>query len=297
MNVELAVQQLINALSLGSLYALLALGLAMIYSVLRLMNFAYGELITAAGYTIYFIYGANLPYGLAALAGVAVSVLVSLLIEFVAFRPLRKATFATILFSSFAMSILLQNLIRQAVSPRPRGIAVPSILDSVFRIGSFRVSTLSVVTLVISLTAMALLVTFLQRTRAGIAMRAAAANFEVARLVGVRANRVISLSFVVSGLLAGIGGVLWVSRIGSVTPAMGFKPVLVSFISVVIGGLGNLWGAVIGGFVLAFLEVSLQVLLPPAARPFIDAFSLVAVVLVLGVKPEGLVGKKEDTKL
>lgn len=296
MTTEVAVQQLINALSLGSLYALLALGLAMVYSVLRLMNFAYGELVTAVGYTIYFLYGVGLPYAVAAAAGVAAAIGVSLLTEMAAFRPLRKASFTAILFSSFAMSVLLQNLIRQAVSPRPRGIAVPAVLDSVVSIGSFRIATLSLVTLVLSLTAIGLLVTFLQRTRAGIAIRAAAANFEVARLVGIPANRVISLSFVVSGLLAGIGGVLWVSRIGGVTPTMGFKPVLSSFISVVIGGLGNLWGAVVGGFVLAFLEVALQVLLPPSTRPFIDAFALLIVVVILGLRPEGLVGRKEAAR-
>lgn len=293
MTAEVAVQQLINALSLGSLYALLALGLAMVYSVLGLMNFAYGELVTVTGYTIYFLHRADVPYALAGLVGIIVAILFALLTELMAFRPLRKASFAAILFSSFAMSILIQNLLRQAVSPRPRGIAVPVVLDSVVRIGSFRIASMSLVTLALCMIAIALLVAFLQRTKAGIAIRAAAANFEVARLVGVPANRVISLSFLTSGLLAGLGGVLWVSRIGGVTPAMGFKPVLSSFIAVVIGGLGNLWGGVVGGFFLAFLEVGLQVVLPSNIRPFIDAFALVIVVIVLGFRPQGFVGEKE----
>ena len=140
---------------------------------------------------------------------------------------------------------------------------------------------------------MIVLVAFLHRSRWGIALRAAAADFEVARLVGVRANRIIALSFVISGLLAGIGGVLWVSRIGGMTPTMGLTPVLRSFVAVVIGGLGTLRGAVVGGFVLASLEVALHVLLPSWAQPFIDALSLVVVVVILFISPEGLIRKKE----
>lgn len=297
MSIEIIIQQAINALSLGSLYALLALGLAMVYSVLGLMNFAYGELVAMVGYTIYFSINAGLPYGFAAILGIIVSIIVALLTELIAFRPLRKASYAAVLFSTFAMSVFLQNLIRQAVSPRPRGINVPALIDSVIKIGSFRISTLSVVTLVISLVSMGLLVGFLQKTKSGLAIRAAAANFEIARLLGVPANRVISLAFMVSGLLAGIGGVLWVSRIGGITPTMGFKPVLSSFIAIIIGGLGNLKGAVVGGFVFGLLEVLLQVVLPPSTRPFIDAFVLLIVVIILAIKPEGLVGKKVESKL
>lgn len=297
MTLEVIIQQIVNALSLGSLYALLALGLAMVYSVLGLMNFAYGELVTMVGYTIYFSVNAGIPYGLAAILGIVVSIIFALLTELIAFRPLRKASYAAILFSSFAMSIFFQNLLRQSVSTRPRGINVPTILDSVIKIGNIRIPTLSIVTLVISLISMGLLVYFLQKTKAGLAIRSAAANFQVARLLGIPANRVFSLAFITSGLLAGIGGVLWVSRIGGITPVMGFKPVLSSFIAIILGGLGNLKGAVVGGFMFGFLEILLQVILPASVRPFIDALVLLIIVVILAIKPEGLVGKKVEIKL
>jgi branched-chain amino acid transport system permease protein len=141
---------------------------------------------------------------------------------------------------------------------------------------------------------MALLVVFLRRTQWGLALRAAAADFEVARLVGVRANRVIMLAFAISGFLAGIGGVLWVARIGGMTPSMGLTPVIKAFVANVIGGLGSFRGAVLGGYILAFLDIFLQVLLPPAARPFVSAFSLVAVVIILYFRPEGLLGRRSE---
>lgn len=294
MTVELIVQQVINALSRGSLYALLALGLAMVYSVLGLMNFAYGELVTVTGYTMWFLMVRGISFPVAAVIGIVAATVVSLLTELTAFHPLRRASFAAILFSSFAVSVIIQNLIRQLISPRPRGIRIPAALDEVVRLGPFYIGVLSLVTFALSLAVMILLVAFLQRSRWGIALRAAAADFEVARLVGVRANRIIALSFVISGLLAGVGGVLWVSRIGGMTPSMGLTPVLRSFIAVVIGGLGTLRGAVVGGFVLASLEVALHVLLPSWARPFIDALSLVVVVVILYISPEGLIRKEVE---
>lgn len=291
MSAELLVQQLVNALSLGSLYALLALGLAMVYSVLGLLNFAYGELLTVAGYTIVLSVGAGLPLGLAALLGVAAAVVTSLLIEALAFRPLRGAPPITLLLSSFAIAVIVQNLIRQLVSPRPQSLPVPGFLDDVVLVGPVRIGVLALATLGVSLAALAALVAFLQRSRAGLAMRAAAENFEVARLMGARANRVIALSFALSGLIAGVAGVLWLARSGTVTPAMGFTPILKAFIATVIGGLGNLRGAVVGGFALGVLEIALIVALPSSVRPFSDALALVVVVAVLVVRPQGLAGR------
>lgn len=292
MSAEQLVQQLVNALSLGSLYALLALGLAMVYSVLGLLNFAYGELVTVTGYTILLGLDAGLPLPAAALMGVAAAVVAALVIEALAFRPLRGAPPITLLFSSFAVAVIVQNLIRQLVSPRPQGIAVPPWIDDVWVLGGLRVSVLAVVTLVVSLAALAALAAFLQRSRVGLAMRAAAQNFEVARLMGARANRVIALSFAVSGLIAGVAGLLWVARSGSVTPAMGFAPILKAFIATVIGGLGDLRGAVVGGFALGFIEIALIVALPASARPFTDASALLVVVAVLAVRPQGLAGRR-----
>ena len=297
MTSELLVQQFINALSLGSIYALLALGLAMVFSVLGMLNFAFGELVTITGYVMFWLVAAQTSFLTAAIAGVLFATLASVVVEQIAFRPLRRAPFITVLFSSFAVAVIIQNLIRQLISPRPRGVPVPSIFDEVWRFGTFQVGVLPMITLVVGLVSLGLLAAFLQRTSAGLAIRAAALDFEVARLMGIRANRVISLAFAISGFLAGIAGVLWVARRGTVTPDMGFVPILKAFIAVVIGGLGNLWGAVLGGFVLAFLEIALEVILPIEFRPFTEAFSLVAVVIILYFRPQGLIATQNGERV
>lgn len=289
MTVELAIQQLINALSLGSLYSLMALGLAIVFSILGLLNFAYGEILAVTSYIMFLLIEREVPFVIAAVPGVAAAIVTSLVIERVAFRPLRGASFLTILFSSFAMAIILQNLLRQVISKRPRVVPIPQLLDSVFRIGTFQFGVLPVLTFVIAIMALIILVLFLQKTNWGLTMRAAAEDFEVARLMGVRANRVIALAFAVSGFIGGIAGVLWLARRGAVNPTMGFIPVLKAFIAVVIGGLGSLKGAIYGGFVLAFMEVSLMVLLPIRVQPFTDAFALIGVVIILYFKPGGLI--------
>ncbi|GBD84716.1 high-affinity branched-chain amino acid transport system permease protein LivH [bacterium BMS3Abin02] len=288
MSLEVLVQQLLNALSLGSIYALLALGLAVVYSVLGLLNFAYGELITVNGYMMFVLIGAGMGFWEAALLGVVAAVAASLLIERTAFRPLRGASATTVIFSSFAVSVIIQNLIRNLVSPRPKGIAIPSWMDGVVAVGPFRLPVLSLITVAVALVGGVILTAMLTRSRHGLAMRAAAEDFTTARLMGVRAGRMIILAFGVSGLLAGIAGFLWVARRGAVTPTMGFTPLLEAFIAVVLGGFGKLSGAVYGGFLLAFIEVALQAALPAPLRPFTSALTLVVVVVILFVRPQGL---------
>ncbi len=288
MNAELLVQQLINALSLGSIYALLALGLAVVFSVLGLLNFAYGELVTITGYAMFLLIGAGVGFWPAVLVGVAAAVVASLLIELLAFRPLRGASATAVIFSSFAVSVIIQNLIRNLISPRPKGIAIPSWMDGVMTLGPFQFPVLSIITVTVAIVAVSVLTAFLTRSRHGLAMRAAAEDFTTTRLMGARAGRIIVLAFAVSGLLAGIAGFLWVARRGAVTPTMGFTPLLASFIAVVLGGFGKLAGAVYGGFLLAFIEVFLQVTLPAPMRPFTAAFALVVVVVILFFRPQGL---------
>ncbi|MCK4816318.1 branched-chain amino acid ABC transporter permease, partial [bacterium] len=217
---------------------------------------------------------------------------VSILTELVAFRPLRKASYAVMLISSFAISIIIQNLIRLLIDPRPQGMRIPPVFDKVISIGSFRIGSLAIITLVISLTAMALLLYFLLRTRWGMALRAAAVDFEVARLVGVPANRIISLAFAIAGLLAGIGGALWVIRTGGIAPTMGLYPIIKAFVGNVIGGLGSLVGAVVGGLILGFFDIFLKAFLPSGARPFVEAFTLTAVVIILYFRPQGIMLKR-----
>lgn len=287
------VQQLVNALSLGAIFALFALGLAVVFSVMGLLNFAYGELVTVSGYAMMLVAREGAPFWVMALAGIAVAVLVSMAMELVAFRPLRGASPVVLLFTSFAVAVIIQNLIRQLISTRPQGVSVPAIFQEAVAIGQVRIGVLPLASATIGFASLLALSMFLRRTRGGLAMRAASQDFTVSRLMGVRANRVISLAFAISGALAGIAGVLWVSRRTSVAPTMGFQPVLIAFVANVIGGLGNLAGAVVGGFFLGFLDIWLEVFLPGAWRPFLDAIALTIVVGILYFRPQGLLGRAE----
>ena len=281
-------QQVINALSLGSTYALLALGLALVFGVMGLVNFAYGELIAITGYTMYVMTSNGLSWWIGVVVGIALATLGSLMMERFAFRPLRGASFLTLLFSSFALSEILQNAFRAGVSPRYKGVAGPAIFNTSVQVGPLTIGVLPLVSVAVGAVCLAGLVLFMRGSLAGISMRAAAENFDVARLMGVKANRVIALAFIISGLLAGVAGVLWVSRSGSVSPAMGFVPILKAFVATVIGGLGSLPGAVLGGFVLAGAEILMITTLPTSVQPFSDPLALLLVIVILYFKPNGL---------
>lgn len=294
MSPELLIQQFMNALSLGSIYALLALGLAVVFSVLGLLNFAYGEIVTVTSYTIVFLVGAGLDFWVAAIFGLMAAVAISLLTELVAFRPLRKAPAYTVIFSSFAVSLLIQSLIRNFISPRPQGVRVAAWLDGVIMLGNIRFPVLSLITIAVAIVSMVVLTTVLHKSKHGIAMQAAAEDFQTTRLMGARAGNLVRLAFVISGVLAGIAGVLWIARTGSATPDMGFNPLLQSFVAVVLGGMGSLRGAVLGGFALAFVEVALQVFLPRDFVPYVQAFTLTVVIIVLYVRPHGFAKRSEE---
>jgi branched-chain amino acid transport system permease protein len=273
---DIFLQQILNAISLGGIYALLALGLAVVFSIVSLINFAHGELMTVAGYGLFFAVAAQVPLPLALLIGVAMAALAAMLTERLAFRPMRKADPTALLLTSFAVSAILRVLFQNGISARAKPVPLPPALSGTIDIGFARLGTVA-------------LTVFLNRTTLGKAMRAAAEDFQVLRLMGIRANRVIAVAFAVSGILAGISAALWVAQRGSVDPLMGFVPVLKAFVAAVIGGLGSLSGAVAGGFALGILEVLFQAFLPEAALPFRDAFVLGVVVLILLWRPDGLI--------
>jgi branched-chain amino acid transport system permease protein len=287
-------QHLVNALSLGSTYALLALGLAVVFSILGLVNFAHGELVTVAGYTLYLLNERDVPFAIQVPTALIAAMIAGVLMERFAFRPLRGARFVTLLFASFALSVIIQNLFLALVSPRQKGVPFPDTFSGFFTVGSFTFSNLQVITAATCLVALVILVVFLRRSITGLGMLAAAQDFQVARLMGIPANRVIATAFAISGLLAGIAAIFIVASRGTVEPGMGFTPVLKAFIASVIGGLGSLPGAVLGGFVLAFIEVGLEVVLPTEALPFRDAFALLVVIIILYFRPQGLLSRRAE---
>lgn len=281
------IENLISAASLGSLYAMFALGLALVFGVMGLVNFAHGEFIMAGGYALVVLAGAPLP--LLIVGTLACAVFLAVATERVAFRPLRGANAPTLLVTSFAVSFLLQNLAMLIFGTVPKSTNVSSALTGDWMIGQIRIERLDLVTLATAMLLLGGLATFLRRTRVGLQMRASAENFTMARLLGVRANRVIAAAFMVSGVLAGAAAVLLVAQTGSVSPTMGVTPVLLAFVAVVIGGMGSLGGAVLGAYLLGALTVALQVALPLELRPYRDAFLYLCVFLILVFRPGGLI--------
>jgi branched-chain amino acid transport system permease protein len=283
-------QYAINALSLGGLYALVALGIALIFGVMGFINFAYGELIMVGGYILVYISTQSIPVMIAlTIAGVVVASLVQ---ERVAFRPLREADPTTLLIAAFAVSFFMQNLARLTVGSRSKAVEVPQwVFESVF-VGDLIITKVAIVALIMTPILLVSLWLVLTRTPIGIQMRAAAEDFEAARLLGVRANRVIAVAFALSGVLAGATALLFVAQVGTVTPTIGLAPALIGFVATVIGGLRSLPGAALGAFLLGAATVVLDTALPADIRPFRDAFLFAGVIAMLLVRPEGLLGKK-----
>ena len=285
-------QQVVNALSVGSTYALLALGLAMVFTILGLINFAHGELVTVAAYTMYLLQSRGLPFGIQIVGAILAAGVAAIAMERIAFRPLRGASFATLLLASFALSVTIQGLVTIIAGPITLGVPTPDFLARGFNLGSVYISNLQVLTIATCAVLLAVLTLFMRRTTIGLGMRAAAQDFPVTRLMGIRANAVIALAFAISGMLAGVAAIFIVSSRGGIDAQMGFFPVLAAFISIVIGGLGSLSGAVIGGFVLGGIEVLLGAVLPPGLLPFRDAFTLIAVIVILYFRPQGILGRR-----
>ncbi|HLE13119.1 MAG TPA: branched-chain amino acid ABC transporter permease [Anaerolineales bacterium] len=288
---------IVNTLSLGSLYAMLALGLVIIYGILRLVNFAYGELVMIGGYTLYLLTGFTpLPWVAIALFAVLVSMFTSLGTELVAFRPVREKSLTAMLITSFAVSTLLQNGALLIISPRARAVRLPQIFSESVRIAGADVPWRNILTIVVSLVMLGLLSLLLRRTTLGIALRAAADNFRMTRMLGVPANTVISTAFAISGIMAGVVSIFWIGRSASVTPTIGLPPLLVAFVATVIGGMRSLVGAVVGGYVYAIIISLLGVFLPQTLLDFREAFMFGIVILILLFRPEGLIRSKTSVE-
>jgi branched-chain amino acid transport system permease protein len=279
----------IDVLSLGGAYALMALGLVIVYGILRLVNFAYGELIMVAGYSMYLTSGSGLPWLVMAAVAVVMAILAGVATDYVAFRPVRAKSVTAVLITSFAFSTLLQNAALLFISPRPRNVPLPEIFSETVHVAGVITPARNLITIAAAVVLLALFSWLMRRSVLGIAMRAAATNFTMARMLGVPANLIISTAFAISGLLAGVVSLLWIGRIGAVVPGIGLEPLLIAFIATVIGGMRSLQGAVLGGFLLAFIDTTLNFTLPQDLLKFRDAFTFSLVILILLWRPEGLI--------
>lgn len=287
MNVELLLQSIVDAVSLGSLYALFALGIALIFGIMQLINFAHGELVMIGAYTLVLIGTKN--WVVLVVATVAIVVLFALGMERIAFRPIRGASPAALLVTSFAVSYLLQNLVMLVFGTLPKTASVFTSLTQSFTVGFLQIGWLDVTTVLTTAVLLVALAVFLLRTDLGVQMRAAAEDFRMARILGVRANTVIAAAFAASGVLGAIASVLLVAQTGTASAQMGTNVVLVAFVATVLGGMGSLPGAVLGGYFLGIISVALQTYLPLELRYYRDAFAYAAVIAILLLRPQGLI--------
>jgi branched-chain amino acid transport system permease protein len=283
-------QLLVDAMSLGALYALLALGIALLFGIMNLINFAYGELLMIGGYALVLLASAAAP--LTVLGTCAVVIVAALLMDRIAFKPVRSADPTTLLITSFALSYLLQNVAIMVFGSLPRTTSVGSGLDRSFEIAGVTISRLDMSVIVVSAALIVGLVVLIRKTSIGIEMRAAAEDFEMARLLGVNADRVIAITFAIAGLLGGVASYFLVARSGSVSPQFGVSAVLIAFIATIVGGLGSLPGAVLAGLSLGVVTVACQELLPASLVPYRDAFVFAIVLLTLIMRPNGLLPQR-----
>ena len=293
--IDYVVQQSLNALSFGAEYALIALGLAIVFSIMGLVNFAHGEVIAIGGYSMMVMAAIAFRNPIIIIVGaIFASVIMAVFLERIAFRPVRYADATTGLLTAFGVSLILQNLFLLLVSPRPIAVTSMYFLDWPIKLGSIRISSLQIFETVATLLAILFLVLFLKRSFLGIAMRAASLDFEMVRLMGIRANRVIATAFAISGLLAGIAAIFIIARRGEVDPTLGFNPVLKAFVACVVGGFGSLTGAVLGGFLLGALEVGMLVILPQSYGGMKDAFVFAVIAIILVWRPEGILSPQKE---
>jgi branched-chain amino acid transport system permease protein len=290
-------QYLVSALALGSLYALIAIGYTMVYGILRLINFAHGEVFMLGGYiafyavTVFFMpwwAGFVVALGLTGIFGVG--------LERVAYRPLRHSPKISIMISAIGASFLMQNLAIVIFGGRPKGFPIPELFNKIVKIHTASVVNVSIIIPVITAVLLAILLIIVHKTKTGMAMRAVATDLPAARLMAIDVNKIVSFTFGTGSTLAAIGGVMWALKYPQLNPSMGMIPGLKCFIAAVIGGIGNISGAVLGGLLLGLIEIMVIAALPTLTG-YRDAFAFILLIIVLLLKPSGLLGKNQIEKV
>lgn len=293
---QVFLQSVVDALSLGSIYALTALGIGLIFSVMRLINFAHGNFIAVCTFSMLVpvtegvarVFMGSLPAPLLVLFLLLVGILLAVLSELILFRRLRGTDPAVMMIASFALGAAAQALLLMIYGSRPIALNLWPNLSTPIIIFGMRIALLQLITMGVTAGCLIALVLFLTRTRFGIAMRASAENFTMAEMLGVPANRIILVAFAMSGALAAVTCMLLLPQTGVADIRMGGGVLMMAFVATVIGGLGNLTAAVLAGFLLGAASVVLQIVLPVDLRPYRDALVFGLVILVLLFKPNGL---------
>lgn len=283
-------QQMINGFSLGSMYALIAIGYTMVYGVLRLINFAHGDIMMIGAYSALFaMTSMNLPFVYALIFAVVVSLILGISIDKLAYRPLRLAPRISLLITAIGVSFLLENLFQVFFGGTTRPFLVPQFLEQVVSFGSLSVTMGAILVPIITLVLLCVVLFILYRTKYGIAIRALAFDISTVHLMGIDANLIIAFVFALGSSLAAVGGVFYAVSYPSIDPLMGVLIGLKAFGAAVLGGIGSVAGAVLGGFIIGFSEV-VAVAFWPQMAGFKDAFAFIFLILVLIFKPTGILG-------
>ena len=297
MTSDMMVQHFFNALMLGSLYGLIAIGYTMVYGILRLINFAHGDIFMISTYFVFLaITVMHLPWIPAVLLSILATAVFGVMIDRVAYQPLRNAPRISALISAIGVSFFIENLCLVIFTGVPKPMPRFEPLVRVMTLGNVRILPLAIFVPIISFVLVGALLWMLYRTKPGLAMRAISRDIETTRLMGVKVDRIIALTFAIGSALAACAGIMWALRYPQIHPFMGIFPGLKAFIAAVLGGIGSVQGAMIGGLLLGFMEIMLVAFFP-ALSGYRDAFAFVLLILILFYKPTGLMGEKLEAKI
>lgn len=292
MNLNIFLQNLSNGISLGCLFALIAIGYTMVYGVLRLINFSHGDIFMMATFFVYYAIALfSLPWGVACLVAVVLAMLLGRTVERIAYKPLRNAPRISSLCSAIGMSFLLENFAIVVFGGRPKAFYRPEFFSKIFILGGVRIPGVNFITPIVSIIFLLILTYIVYRTKTGLAMRAISKDFDTAKLMGINLDRTISFTFILGSGLAAIGAVLWALRYPQIWPFMGVFPGWRAFIAAVIGGIGSIRGAMVGGFMVGLLTIMIVAFMPGLAG-YKDAFIFIILIFVLLFKPEGIFGEE-----
>ncbi|WOO38546.1 branched-chain amino acid ABC transporter permease [Anaerocolumna sp. AGMB13020] len=291
---ESIIEQLINGLRSGSIYALIALGYTMVYGIAKMINFAHGDIIMVGAYSLYvFIARLKMPVVPAVIFTILVCAIIGVVIEKVAYKPLRKAPPLAVLITAIGVSYLLQNLAQLIFTANP--ITFKSIINlKAVKIAGITIPGITLVTLVVTFICMAALTLFINKTKAGSAMRAVSEDKAAAQLMGINVNRTISMTFAIGSALAAVAGIIFICQFQSVEPTLGALPGIKAFVAAVLGGIGSVPGAMLGGLLLGVIESVSKAYI---STQLADAIVFGVLVIVLLVKPSGLLGKNSIEKV
>lgn len=297
MGFKIFLQHLVNGISLGSLYALLAIGYTMVYGILRLINFAHGDVFMLGTYIAFYSMTAFLlPWWASFLVAIILTCIFGIILERAAYRPLRNSPRISVMISAIGASFLIENLAIVIFGGRPKAFPIAPIFSKIINIGGVSIVSVSLIIPVITAIALYILNYIVNHTKTGMAMRAVSKDYEAARLMGINVNNIISFTFGTGSVLAAIGGIMWGLKYPQLIPLMGLMPGLKCFIAAVVGGIGNIRGAVLGGFILGLGEIMI-VAFSPALSGYRDAFAFVLLIIILLVKPTGLMGQNTTEKV